>query len=295
MAPVRPGPTASLPEPVSLHDGLAVYRIGEGPPVLLMPAPHRFQQPGDGTAASLVESLTAVGRQVISFDPPGVARSTRPADVSMDEILHCADEALMVCGMGDRIPVMGQSMAGLVALAYAIEHPAQVGSLVLSGTGTGGRAYMHAPGALWNRSHPQFPGMLARAFVQMTIRTRAPEAILNNYIDRHSYVDQARAPQVPVRLADWLRPRRGHPEWQRIAVRMDYGPRLHEICVPTLLLCGRLDPQFPPACSQELAHGIPGARLVWFQRSGHYPDTEEPNMFRTALADFLDNDAAGRR
>ncbi|MGV1008884.1 MAG: alpha/beta fold hydrolase, partial [Dermatophilaceae bacterium] len=36
-------------------------------------------------------------------------------------------------------------------------------------------------------------------------------------------------------------------------------------------MCGRQDPQYPPACSQELARGIPESRVVWFDHSGHFP------------------------
>jgi pimeloyl-ACP methyl ester carboxylesterase len=58
--------------------------------------------------------------------------------------------------------------------------------------------------------------------------------------------------------------------------------------VPTLILCGRHDPQYPPACSEELAAGINGAELVWFESSGHYPYIDEPEAFFAAVGQFLD-------
>lgn len=275
------------PDPTLVHDGLAVYRIGEGEPLLLMPGPHRFQQAGDGSAAPLVEGLVGIGRQVVTFDPPGAARSTRPAHVSMAEMHDCADETLAVLGLRGRVDALGHSMAGLTALGYALERPEHVRRLVLVGTGTGRRAYMSASGALWNRTHPHFWAMVGRALLQSVLRTRAPEALLLNFIQRESYVDRSLATPWPVGAADWWRPRRGHTEWHRMVRQLDYGPRLADIAAPTLVLCGRHDPQYPPACSQELAAGIPDARLEWFEHSGHYPFTEEPDKFWAAVEGFL--------
>ncbi|MGZ6314112.1 MAG: alpha/beta fold hydrolase [Candidatus Limnocylindrales bacterium] len=281
MSNVRP------PEPYIVHDGLAVYRVGDGSPVLLMPAPHRYQIPGDGSATPLIEGLTALGRQVISFDPPASGRSSRPMRLSMSEMHDCADEALAACGISGPVDSVGHSMAGLTVLAYAIERPQHVRRLVLIGTGTGGRAYMSAPGALWNHTHPRFWRLAALGILQMTWRRRATEVMLNDLIQRESFVDKRFAGRTPLHASDWFRPRGGHTEWHDIALRLDYGPRLGEIDVPTLILCGRHDPQYAPACSEELAAGIRGSQLAWFEHSGHFPFIEEPEAMWSRVAAFL--------
>jgi pimeloyl-ACP methyl ester carboxylesterase len=43
----------------------------------------------------------------------------------------------------------------------------------------------------------------------------------------------------------------------------------------------------PPTCAQELAAGIPTARLILFERSGHYPFLEELDAFWAAVRIFL--------
>jgi proline iminopeptidase len=275
------------PDPYLVHDGLAVYRVGDGSPILLMPAPHRYQIPGDGSAGSLIAGLTALGRQVISFDPPASGRSSRPMRLSMSEMHDCADEALAACEISGPVDALGHSMAGLTVLAYAIERPQHVRRLVLVGTGTGGRAYMSAPGALWNRSHPHFGRMASLAILQMFWRRRAPEVLLNDLIRRESFVDKRFAEPTPLSVRDWFRPRRGHTEWHDIARHLDYGPRLCEIEVPTLILCGRHDPQYAPSCSEELAVGIRGSQLAWFEHSGHFPFIEEPEALWSRVAAFL--------
>ncbi len=270
-----------------LRDGLAVYRFGSGSPVLLMPGPHRFEIPGDGSAQPMIDGLVRQGRQVISFDPPESGRSTRPAQVTMEEMHRCADEALDTLDVAGAVDVFGHSMSGLVALAYALERPARVPRLMLVGTGSGGRAYMNAHGALWNRRHPQFIPMAVRAVFHIVWPRLAAETLLNNFIDRWSYYDTRNAQRQPISPEDWWKPKRGRTDWHRTAVHLDYMPRLKEIAAPTLILCGRYDPQYPLACSQELTAGIPAAHLTVFEHSGHYPFIEEPVAFWHSIGKFL--------
>lgn len=280
-------PVAAPPVPTSIHDGLAVYSFGVGEPILFMPGPHRFQQPGDRTADALIAGLTALGRRVITFDPPASGHSTRPAHLGMPEMHGCASEALTACGIAGPVDGIGHSMGGLAMLAYAIEQPGQIKRLVLVGTGAGGPAYMGAPGALWNRSHPAYWRMAALGILHIAWPRLGPQQVMRNLIERESFVDRRLARPRPVRASDWFRPRRGRTDWHRVARRLDYTPRLAELAVPTLILCGSHDPQYPPACSAALAAGIPGARAIYFARSGHYPFIEERELFWRVVSDFL--------
>jgi proline iminopeptidase len=252
-----------------------------------MPGPHRYQLPGDGSAAPLIDGLTGLGRQVISFDPFGSGHSGRTFRLGMEEMHACADEALSACGVSEPVDAFGHSMAGLVLLAYALERPGTLRRIVLVGTGTGGPAYMNAPGALWNRSHRGFRRLAALGILSMLLPRRGSEVVLRNYIKRHSYVDPRHFVSEPVHLLDWFRPKHGRSEWHRIAVKLNYSGRLGEITIPTIVLCGRYDPQYPLSCSLELAAGIRQARLEVFQRSGHYPFVEEAEAFWGAVGRFL--------
>ena len=40
-------------------------------------------------------------------------------------------------------------------------------------------------------------------------------------------------------------------------------------------------------CSEELANGIPNARLAIFEYSGHYPFIEERDRFKQTVMEFL--------
>jgi pimeloyl-ACP methyl ester carboxylesterase len=252
-----------------------------------MPGPHRFQRPGLRSADALIAGLTGLGRSVITFDPPGSGRSTRPARLGMDEMLQCTDEALRFAGVTEAIDAVGHSMGGLALLAYALERPGRVRRLVLIGTGTGGRAYLESPGALWRRGHPGFGALAFLGTLHLAARRRATELLLNNFIERQSFVDRRLARPRPVAISDWIRAAAGRADWHHLARRLDYSARLGEIDAPALVLCGRHDPQYPPAASEQLAAGVPGATSLYFERSGHYPFIEEPDAFWTTVGAFL--------
>ena len=283
----------STPQPFTIHDGLALYRLGAGAPILLMPWPHGASLVGDPTPDAIIAGLNRLGRQVITFDPPETGRSTRPKRMSIAEMLDCAEEALDICSppaAGQRagpVDVIGHSQGGFTALAFAVERPARVRRLVLVGAGAGFRAFMNAPGAIWNRSHPAFWRFGLLGALYRLLPTLAAQRHMLNLVKRVSFADPRHFTPNRVTLRDWLRPQTPRNDWG-IAVRdVDYGPRLTEVRAPTLVLVGAHDPQMPPACAEELAAGIRGARLVTFAHSGHYPFIEEPAAFWDAVGDFL--------
>lgn len=277
-------------DPTVVRDGLAIYILGGGAPVLFMPGPHRFQRPGTRSGDALIDGLVRIGRQVITFDPPGSGQSTRPANLGMPEMHACTLQALSEAGITAPVDALGHSMGGLTLLSFALDHPHRVRRLVLVATGSGGRANMHAPGALWHRGHPGFPALAAAGALHLILRRLGSERLLNNLIDTHSFHDPALARPVPVTPADWIHPAIGRADWHRIARRIDLRPRLGEVHVPVLVACGRHDPQFPLACSTELAHSIPGAHLV-VDDSGHYPFIEQPQPFWATVHGFLTDPA----
>jgi proline iminopeptidase len=59
---------------------------------------------------------------------------------------------------------------------------------------------------------------------------------------------------------------------------------------PTLLLVGRHHPETPLPCSEELYEGIPDARLVVFERSGHSPFVEEARLVAETMDAFLNGE-----
>lgn len=72
----------------------------------------------------------------------------------------------------------------------------------------------------------------------------------------------------------------------RASPTFDVRDRLAAITVPSLVIAGAAD-LTPPAKVKELADGLPDARYVLFEHSGHFSPVEEPARFRDVLLGFL--------
>lgn len=259
---------------------------------MLMPYPHGFTRlpAAEGELASILREL---GFRVITFDPPGAFRSTRAARVCMPEMLDCVRETVDSFGIETPFCVVGHSMGGLCAIAYALENPELVSRLVLIGTVSGGPAIARGKGMPWclRPTDADFWRFIVWG-LQLTwghgdLRMHKK---LVQLLWRHSYVDKGLIPRIEVLPEDGCCPAPARDIWPRIVRNIDYCGRLEEIKVPALVAAGRMDPQAPVACSKEIAQGLPGARLALFERSGHYPFIEERERFTNVLSDFLKSD-----
>jgi pimeloyl-ACP methyl ester carboxylesterase len=82
--------------------------------------------------------------------------------------------------------------------------------------------------------------------------------------------------------------REGFLSQQRaIMGRPDSRPDLANIRCPTLVLGGRQDAVTPPEVMEEIAAGIPGAKLVLLERCGHLSPLEQPEAVTAAMAEWL--------
>ncbi len=281
---------------ITIDDGLAVYQSGEGTPLLLFPYPHAstLRPMGEDKLAAL---LVGLGHRVITFDPPGAYRSTRPMQGDMAEMLACAQEALEVGGVQPPVKVVGHSMGGLCALGLAIEQPDLVERLALIGACSGFPAVFR-----WSTPHNWSPWQDGEWWQCLWLGTRqmigkgnlAVHKQLDNLVEKASFVDPQYIEGWDIKPDDHNQPAPPRARWLQTVRKVNYRSRLGEVRAQTLLCVGRYDPQTPLSCSQELKAGIPHSRLVIFEKSGHSPFIEEPEQFLQELAWFFGgkNDAS---
>jgi pimeloyl-ACP methyl ester carboxylesterase len=74
---------------------------------------------------------------------------------------------------------------------------------------------------------------------------------------------------------------------QAVMGRVDNRPLLPTIRCPALVLCGRQDAATPLVLSEEIASGIPGARLEVIEDCGHLATMERPDAVNRALVAWL--------
>jgi proline iminopeptidase len=205
-------------------------------------------------------------------------------------MVSCAVEAVEVCQVGQPVDVVGHSMGSLCALALAIARPEIVRRLVLVGSMSGWPAVFR-----WGVPHNWNPWRDRAWWKCMWLGTRqmlglgnlAVHKQLDNLVEMASFVDRRHVELWTIEPGDARRSPPPRACWLRSVRHVDYIRRLGELRAPTLLVVGRHDPQTPVACSEELAVGIPDARTVIFERSGHAPFIEEPERFRQEVGAFL--------
>ena len=113
---------------------------------------------------------------------------------------------------------------------------------------------------------------LIRDFAAMTVYSREKrEALVNSLLPPPPHVSRKDldAPMVPEKRL------------------LDFTPELPKFKFPTLIVAGRYDPYATPGFSFRLQKMIPGARVVIFERSSHFPFFEEPEEFTRAVGQFL--------
>lgn len=75
---------------------------------------------------------------------------------------------------------------------------------------------------------------------------------------------------------------------EAIIGRADSRPTLGDVRIPTLVIAGRDDALITPDNSEELASGIPGARLALVEHCGHMGMIERPETYTKLISGFLD-------
>jgi len=169
----------------------------------------------------------------------------------------------------------GHSMAGYILFALHRLAPDRIagGALVSSRALPDNEDGRKAREATAQRAEKEGPGFLASTMPERAVGTAPPPGVLDTM-------------RTVIRSANG----KGIAAASRaMASRPDATPLLPTIHCPTLVVVGEEDVLTPPAASEEITRGIPGAELVIVPRAGHMSNMEQPTAFNLALARFLDH------
>jgi 3-oxoadipate enol-lactonase len=213
---------------------------------------------------------------VIVVDHRGHGRSDKPkTGYSIQE--HASDVAAVLdAAKVDKAVLVGNSIGGMIAMQFNLDHPDRVlGNLILSsGTGLGEGMPKEAAAAFANDFAGTFGALLEGAVSAKSKRER-PEIL--EVMKSHATVESNFPKHVfDASMAD----PNGVFGW-------NIKSKLSSIRKPTLIIAGEEDNATNVAANKVLADNIPGAKLVVVKDVGHFHQLEKPLEFNATLKEFI--------
>lgn len=227
----------------------------------------------------------ARGRQIVLYDQRGLGKSSRispHAAQTMDAAVADLD-ALRARLHLEKVDLVGDSFGGLIVIAYTAAYPEHVRKLVLSDSAAPDLSHMKRDLA------DVFPDVIAREKAEaakLTDPKQIAEAGLRAHF-RMIFYSQDLCERYLAGVTDLgLNAQIGEAVGKSIE-HLDLTPALSKFNLPTLVINGRFDLNVTPLVAWNIAHSIPGAHLVYFEKSGHLPSYEEPDRYVSVVDTFL--------
>jgi proline iminopeptidase len=300
-----------------LSDGSAVEweSIGDGPALM-------WVEGGPGFWVHLARpdvQLVADTFTCYLVNAPGCGRTSSPADVdgySLASIVEFFERVRVALGL-ESVTVMGHSWGGLIAAAWAARSPAVERLVVIDGYAGG--AALDDAGVKAAESERD------RCFSHHASAPWYPDAI--RALEADDEMDEAAQSagdeEAWVSLFDAVWPfyffqptsavASPHLERIRSEVRMNmevsfawYGGAsafddvsiLDELSIvrcPSLVVAGEYDFICGPSWNVPIAEAITGSKYVQIAETGHFPHYEEPEVFRSALSEWMTDTTPSRQ
>ena len=207
-----------------------------------------------------------LGSRIYAVDLPGHGKSLGPGLQSVPDLADKMVSFMDAAGLS-RAVFIGHELGGMIALDLAIDHPDRVAGIGLISSGA---SMPIASSVLENISNP---------------------ATFLKGVD--SLLEKMRFPQSAIPLKETtfkqflsIRPTLLNGDL-RACDQFDVTPRLKDIRVPVLVLCGMDDRLTPLRYSENLAGQIPGAALQTIEGAGHMVMLEQPRRVAGVLGVFL--------
>lgn len=211
------------------------------------------------------------GRRCITFDKRGHGLSATPSDPWTVQDLADDLRALMDARGVDRAVIVGCSIGGIIAQAFALAHPGRVRGLVLSNT-----AARVGTAETWQaRIDAVRAGGLAPIAGAVLERWFAPAFLAS---------DDVRPWRQMLLSSDPA----GYAGTCAALAQADLRAQVGAIAAPVLMIAGSADQATPPALVAETAAAIPGARITVLEGSGHIPAIDAPDAVARLVAEFLE-------
>ena len=219
-----------------------------------------------------VPALADAGYRVVTWDSRGFGLSTfATGTLGMDAAVADLDAILEATGI-DRMHLVGQSMGGWWATAFALARPHRLRSLTLSNT----------VGGLWTDA-------LAGHFANFVAGAVGAD---QSRLGVHSALGPSFVARDPARAFLYQQLNTFHSPPMATVARVLTGARvehteLDALGIPILVITGTDDALFPAPLVIESASRLTNATVVEIADAGHSPYFERPDQYNAALLRFL--------
>lgn len=228
-----------------------------------------------------IDPLIDAGYRVILMTSPGWGKSDPIINSGSRSDLNARIlKGLMDALKLEKVSILGNSMGGHSAVAFALTWPERVEKLVLMGGGTGGASpFVPMP--------PEGIKLLNKLYREPTIENlkNMMEVFVYDPSDLTEALFQARLDNMlanRMHLENFTRSLQANPKQFP-----DFGPRLPTIKAPTLVVWGRNDRFVPMDAGLRLIAGIPNSQMHIFNNCGHWAQWEHADTFNRLVLDFL--------
>ncbi len=277
---------------------LWVVTVGKGDPLILIPGGPGGAHPGLRRFDTL-----AANHQLIYFDALGRGKSDTAKNVSEYTIARDVEdiEGLRKALKLGKINLLGHSYGGVVAQGYAVKYPQNVSHLILANTF---HSYL-----MWQENDDNSNHEIRTNYPEVwdrLMKIREKGYVSSDPLHQEIYG------QVPYGFLyaynpDNFRSRGARPYPNAMNTKLyyqmvgkdgdfivgndignfDFRRQLKDLKMPVLIYGGRYDRVAVPWMMVKYTEYCPQAKFVMFERSGHNPQVEEPQLLFSFLNDFL--------
>ena len=240
--------------------------------------------------------LVKHGWTVVSYDQLGCGRSDKPDDASLWTLpRYVAELEELVDQLGlERFCLLGHSWGTWLGTEFALRNQARIAKYVIADGDCDTPHLVEQLERLRSALGHETVRMMKRREAEGSIDHPEYQAAITLLNHRHVCRLDTWPEPLTRSLAQWnmgpYKTIQGPNEFTYTGNIRDWTliPKLPELRVPCLVLCGEFD-ELPPACSERIHNALPDSRLKVFSDCSHMPFYEDPESYFGFLRDFLES------
>jgi pimeloyl-ACP methyl ester carboxylesterase len=182
--------------------------------------------------------------------------------------------------------VVGNSAGGGVSVAFGLEYPERVESLILVDPGVGGGRGPQFPAwglpLMWTPQMRHIGPLMMRDYQESL-----PETIQREWFDQSKLTEEIR--QEPLKIFQIQNWDRAFYELTFAPAYPELRPLLPQLNVPVLVVAGQEDILIRAWYFEAIATEMPNAQSILFPNCGHVPQEECPEQLMQAVVNYLEN------